>query len=219
MKQENRAAKNNIFVKFWRVLAITDSLRIGLITFLPIAIFLLFGGMVLGIINDKGNALLRVFLPPERLFPYSGALFVLLASYLIGRWLAFEQRSGKYFLYRGLQKIPFLGKLLAPRAKEKILQPCLFWQTHTVLSLGVISGIQTIKGLPERKVIVSTINPPPAPVFLLEKRYVIQLGIKFEEALQMSTSYGMSHPGTLKPLPWEEETLEECLERIKRCPE
>lgn len=218
MNQVAKPGKDNIFVKFWRLIALRNSFRIGLITFLPIAAVLFLGSFILETVNEKGIALLKNFLPPAYLFPYSGILFLTLAIYIFGRWLTREERTEKYFLYRWLQKIPVFGKFIRPRGKEKSFQPCLFWQTPTVLTLGIISGIQKIDGVSDPKVIITLIDPPPASIMLVNKNLVVKLSIGFEQALQLSASFGMSHPELLKPIPWENETPEECLKRIKECP-
>lgn len=217
MDMDNQA-KKNLFIKLWRFLAVPESIWNGLTAVLPISIVIFTLMFLLKYFDGFGKKILNFFISPEYIFPYSGALLVFLLTCLIGRVLKYEKETGRHFLYYFLKKIPLIGGALGPRNRKGFLRVCLFWISPTLPMVGIITGEQKIEGLPHLKVVTSTINPPPGPVYLPEKRFVIQIGVRFEEAVMICTSYGMTRPELFKPIPWENETHEQAIERIKYCP-
>lgn len=199
-------------------LEIKKSIWKGILVLLPLGVIIFLLKMVIEQMDSYGSAFLSLFMPSQYLFPLAGFFFLLFIIYLLGRILVYEEKTEKYFFYRFLQRIPLLGELFKPQKKEKFLRPCLFWETPTVLTLGVIAGEQRIEGLLEPKIIVSIINPPPSKVMVMEKKRVIRLNLSFAEVLQISSSLGLRHPEITKPIPWEDETMEQCLERLELCP-
>jgi len=217
-KQKSLATK--IFSEFQKRLRVGDSFIKGGVAFLPLALILMFAYTIARQFDAWGMAILETFLAKKYIFPYFGLLLMISIVYLAGRRMVYEEESGNYILYRIMQAIPVIGKFFVPGLKERgqLWQPCLYWDTPTKLSLGISAGTQKIDGLSQSKVVVSTINPPPAPVAFLDKEMVILIGISLREAIQVHGTYGTSRPEIFKPIPWEDETREECLKRIQSCP-
>lgn len=202
----------------WRLFALPESLITSARIFFPIAIvgFLIY--LVINPIDEKGKAIIILF--SSITFPLSGLLLIAILIYVFGRWLVWEEKSGKYFFYFLLRKIPIFGKFIQPKKGGKSSwQPCCFWKTPTVLVFGFISGEQEIKdNRGHSKMIVSIFSTPPNEVILVEKKLIIKLNIGFEAIIQINTTFGLHHPPNLELIPWEDETLEGCLERFNRCP-
>lgn len=148
-----------------------------------------------------------------------GIAFLLVLLLVLGVRLQYEEKTGRYFLYR-FHKIPYIG-FLFPAAKSFEFQPCAYWASESDRRPAAYRGRVMKKGK-ETLVVVDIVGIPS--VFGLthwpEERFVILLNLPSSKLLSSATTGGttLPSPEDIDPIPWPNETKEEAQRRYDEFP-
>jgi uncharacterized membrane protein len=202
------------------------SLWRGMVISAPILIIGWILYTVVDILNAIGERLLTPFVPPSYIVFGTGLLVIIVLIFIVGRIdLHFEGRQGSLW-QNIIRRVPFLGPLFTAGGKALSLEelgkltPCKFWLSDTTPHYGFIVREQRVRGA-ETEIDVYRPNVPtivPGDLMPLKKRLVIKLANSPQEILQKLASGGFFSAAEEIPVPWEDETEEGFLERIRLTP-